>query len=512
MNHGGIGVLEHLRATGELRILFKADILQTLSLDRKTTLEGIYYYGRNELDSGQGTIDFIFSPIPFRLWPKVARIRVRLHVASSTISEFSRFLATNGVSILHSEYSRSGYRFATWNFVVAFNVDLQDADFNVDETAFQPTLDALDQLRNDILSKASHLIFEDKDDVRFRESLDIWPITCLAYFFNYSRKSISYERLAFLYRHFTVECSDNELIFPQGHPFTAILGRLNGEEPKSKLNVYADISTTDVMLRISVIPSKEEWRFSEINIEYERTSPPDTSVGFCAYLTKLIPEGIKIWKLTNHTSVNNEYSELGGASLLLEDRRESSVDLSASDDYIGKILESLKSDTFSIVNGDPFSLRTRQQKLDSTQLLVELRKESLVKAGSPIIWDVFLSYSEKNADIAASIYQQLNDADVSCFMAGKFLKDKGGVDFSEKIREAILSSREMILLCSPDSIKREWIISEWAAAWVLLKTITPVLYRLGPTDLPLRLRHLQCVDVHNLSGFVREAAMRKQTY
>ena len=234
MNHGGTGVLEHLRATEGLRILFKADILQTLSLDRKSTLEGVYYSGRNEIDDEQGTIDFVFSPIPFRLWPKVARIRVRLPSTSSTISEFSQFLARSGVSILHSEYSRSGYRFATWNFVVAFSVDLQDADFNIDKTAFQPTLEALDQLRNDILTKARHLLFEDRDDVRFRESLDIWPITCLAYFFNYSRKSISYESTPWLYDRFTVECSDNELIFPQGHQFTAILGRLNGKEPKSK--------------------------------------------------------------------------------------------------------------------------------------------------------------------------------------------------------------------------------------------------------------------------------------
>lgn len=128
-----------------------------------------------------------------------------------------------------------------------------------------------------------------------------------------------------------------------------------------------------------------------------------------------------------------------------------------------------------------------------------------------IKWDIFLSYAERDSLVADQLYQKIIGADLTCFMAKKDLRGKGGVDFSDYIRDSILSSREMVLLCSPNSIHSEWVLSEWSAAWVLSKTITPIVYQLAPNDLPSRLSKLQCIDVHDFDEFINEASTRKQS-
>lgn len=509
MNHGGIGVLEHIRGIGGLRLFFKDDILQTLSINEKSTLDGVFYQGRPEEQNERTTVDFVLSPIPYRFWPKVGRIRVRLLGDSFAIAEFSKFLANSGVSILHSEYSRSGYRFATWNFVVAFNVEVLDSDFDKNETAYKPALAALDKIRMEIVTKVDHLLFHDKDDVRFRDSLDIWPITPLAYFYHHSTLCRNKEEDGWLYLQFAVESSGNEITIPDGNLFTSILANQNKFETQPKLNVYVDISTTDVMLRIAIIPSREEWRFSKLTVEYVRNSPPDTSRGFCAQVTNGVSKDIKIWKLTNYTKVNTGFSEIGGASLLLEDQRKRPEGINERESCHKEILRAIRDKGFSVEGGEPFDIETKQEKLDSKQAWSIMNYDLHRDEFPTIKWDIFLSYAEADADIAEKLYDELFESDLSCFLARKELRFKGGVNFSDYIRDQILSSREMILLCSENSINREWVISEWSAAWVLKKMITPVIYRISMKSLPSRLQMLQSVDVHDFKKFVQEAASRK---
>lgn len=510
MNHGGMGVLEHLRSTRGSRILFKADILQTLSIVDKSTLEGVYYPGRRQSGVRQTTTDFVFSPIPFRFWPIVGRIRVRLLSSLHVIQEFSAFLARNGVSVLHSEYSRSGYRFATWNFVVSFNVEVRDNDFNKEETAYQPTLNELNSLTKKMQKEAAHLIFEDKDDVRFRDAFDIWPITPLAYFYNFSKRCKTKVEHSWLCEPFYAECTKNQLVFSKGNRFSAILGVVSKADNESKLSVYGDISTTDVLLRVAVLTTEQESKFSKLAVEYVRNSPPDTSRGFCAHITRSIPKGFKIWKMTNYTRINNDFCEIGGANLILEDQRNNSQESIGADERDNEILSVIQNEKFCVEGGEPFDLEATLTKFDSTMLWNELKLETRKNKEKKKRWDVFLSYSERDSELAMSLMEQLEGSDLTCFMAKKSMKEHIGEDFSDRIRESILSSEEMVLLCSPDAIKSEWVISEWASAWILGKMITPVLYQLSPNDLPLRLQSRHCVHVHAFSDFVRAAAIRKQ--
>lgn len=118
-------------------------------------------------------------------------------------------------------------------------------------------------------------------------------------------------------------------------------------------------------------------------------------------------------------------------------------------------------------------------------------------------YDIFLSYSDRDKDRAEIIHGKLSKAGQRVFMAPKELN--AGDDFAEEIRKALIGSRELWLLVSPNSIKSEWVISEWGAAWMLQKRIVPILFRCSHVDLPERLRRFHCVDLDVIDEHIAKA-------
>lgn len=131
------------------------------------------------------------------------------------------------------------------------------------------------------------------------------------------------------------------------------------------------------------------------------------------------------------------------------------------------------------------------------QLEEHYRQESKRKK---YLFDVFLSYSTADSEEARMVHDKLKTAGFSIFMAPKILKP--GDDFAEEIKNSLIGAKELWLLVSPTSIKSEWVISEWGAAWVLSKKIIPILHRCPPENLPDRLRRLHCIDLHKCDELI----------
>lgn len=115
-------------------------------------------------------------------------------------------------------------------------------------------------------------------------------------------------------------------------------------------------------------------------------------------------------------------------------------------------------------------------------------------------YDVFLSYDSRDQQLANEIFEAITSAGGKGFLSEKSLKP--GEDFADTIRNALRSSRELWVLVSPNSLKSDWVISEWGAAWALEKKIVPILYRCAPESLPDRIRRLHCVDFHKYQEVV----------
>lgn len=111
-------------------------------------------------------------------------------------------------------------------------------------------------------------------------------------------------------------------------------------------------------------------------------------------------------------------------------------------------------------------------------------------------FDVFLSYSAADYEDVRRLYEHLKDNELKVYLARKEIA--GGEDFGEEIRLALIKSREIWILMTPNSLKSEWVTTEWAAGWVLKKRMVPILLRCSIDELPHRLRRVQCVDYHDV--------------
>ena len=124
----------------------------------------------------------------------------------------------------------------------------------------------------------------------------------------------------------------------------------------------------------------------------------------------------------------------------------------------------------------------------------------------PSQYDVFLSYATPDESIAAKIRDALGAKGLQCFMSAKELA--GGDNFSDVICNALRNSREVCVLFTPHSVKSEWVLTEWGAAWALKKRIVPIIHRTDIDSLPDRLQSLQAIDFSDLSVFVKQVRDR----
>ena len=120
---------------------------------------------------------------------------------------------------------------------------------------------------------------------------------------------------------------------------------------------------------------------------------------------------------------------------------------------------------------------------------------------SNFTYDVFLSYSSTNSKEAKDIQDLIEKAGGIVFIDKKCIPP--GEDFSETVRVALTRSNELWMLVSADSIKSEWVRTEWAAAWVLKISIVPILLDCVYTSLPSQLQHLQAVQYQSTNILIR---------
>ncbi len=122
------------------------------------------------------------------------------------------------------------------------------------------------------------------------------------------------------------------------------------------------------------------------------------------------------------------------------------------------------------------------------------------------IHDVFLSFSHENRDEAGRIRDRGTQLGLNVFISARNLQ--GGDVWDEVVREALVGSREVAILITPDSLRSEWVATEWGAAWAMEKRITPILLRCNYDQLPERLGRHQALDFHNFERYLIEVRER----
>src|SRR4051812_31071738 len=83
-------------------------------------------------------------------------------------------------------------------------------------------------------------------------------------------------------------------------------------------------------------------------------------------------------------------------------------------------------------------------------------------------YDVLISYSSVDREIAETIQQGLEQRGLQVFRDARSIG--GGANIVLSINDAFASTRTVVLLVSPDSMRSNWVRHEWASAlWLELE-------------------------------------------
>jgi hypothetical protein len=121
-------------------------------------------------------------------------------------------------------------------------------------------------------------------------------------------------------------------------------------------------------------------------------------------------------------------------------------------------------------------------------------------------YDVFISYSTQDCDIALELFGLFEKRKLKIFLAEKSIE--AGIEWSEKIRESLAKSKVIVFLLTPNSIQSKWVMFEAGASWALKKDIVPghMVFNF-PNDIPPLFRKFQCRSIFTnseRSNFVNE--------
>ena len=490
MIHGGLGYIKNRK------LFISHELLRPLLIGSQARLFGIYYPSKYKTCTVEH--DFVLSPIPHKLWPRIGRYIIRTRHDTTAIKEISNLLFRKNISILFSDAIRSGYRFDTWNLTVAFESlgEGNTLQYKTNASIYRETFEMIRKTKSLIEDSFPDLLFKDEKDIQLKESVIDIPHTALPYF----DQEFLLCKEDWCYKPFTVEYDESKgnIISDSEGTFSAIIRRISTED---ECLVFITTDIRDMTIRAAIITTSHQRRLFEATYDYERNGPPDTSRGILAHVLSCLPHDYSVWKMTNRTRTSSSNMEKGSTSFILEDRSKTD---NAWINQAQNRLEQIKNEPLpsilkhlDIVDVDvkPLSVMRIASRLEA-----DMNKRHA--------FDVFLSYCSTDVASATKIQKALESEGLRCFMANKELE--GGEPFSEEIRKALLKSKEVCILFTLNSKNSEWVITEWGAAWALGKTTVPILLRTDPSNLPERLRALQCRDFHELPKYVSEVVRRQE--
>jgi len=115
----------------------------------------------------------------------------------------------------------------------------------------------------------------------------------------------------------------------------------------------------------------------------------------------------------------------------------------------------------------------------------------------PPLYDVFISYSHKDEELAKELRQLLEDKGLKCFMSSMDISP--GDPWAETIRDALEGSQELLLVITADSIDSKWVMCEGGAGWVLKKRMIPALLKVEPDLLPEPIKRHQARKIDTIT-------------
>jgi hypothetical protein len=124
-------------------------------------------------------------------------------------------------------------------------------------------------------------------------------------------------------------------------------------------------------------------------------------------------------------------------------------------------------------------------------------------------YQVFVSHATNDKWLAKVICEKIEKFGASTFRDDRDIN--GGDDIPEEIRRHIKGSREIIVLLTPESISRPWVLLECGAAWGWRKRIVPVLCHVEVDPIPEMIKTKKVVKINDFENYLRELLIRVES-
>lgn len=126
-------------------------------------------------------------------------------------------------------------------------------------------------------------------------------------------------------------------------------------------------------------------------------------------------------------------------------------------------------------------------------------------------YQVFVSHATADKWLATTICEKIEASGATTFRDDRDID--GGDDIPERIRTEIKRSRELVVLLTPDSAGRSWILLEVGAAWGWSKTmrITPIMCHVDVDPIPGMIKSKKAVHINDCPAFLLELKARVKT-
>jgi hypothetical protein len=117
-----------------------------------------------------------------------------------------------------------------------------------------------------------------------------------------------------------------------------------------------------------------------------------------------------------------------------------------------------------------------------------------------------VSHATADKWLATIICQKLEEAGATTFRDVRDIN--GGDDIPDRLRREIIRSREMVVLVSPESVNRPWVLLEVGGAWLREIRITPVLCHVSVDRIPEIIKSKKAVPLNELDACVESLRQR----
>src|SRR5580704_6782451 len=127
-------------------------------------------------------------------------------------------------------------------------------------------------------------------------------------------------------------------------------------------------------------------------------------------------------------------------------------------------------------------------------------------------YQVFISHATADKWLAKTLCEKIEEAGASTFRDDRDID--GGDDIPDRIRAEIKRSRELIVLLTPNSINRPWVLLEVGAAWGCRKSmrIIPILCHVDVDRVPDMIKSKKAIPMNECDALFAELRERVGNY